>query len=222
MRPWIVLGAAAVGLGIAGLLTWPRGEERVLLRDAPLSKDEAPRGAAFPETAPAPGVPLPETAPPAEESETLPDELIPPPTPEEVHAPPEPEADSDRAALVDATGGPSRTLVRAALADALARRYPDLERSPEEIDRAADAVLRIRAAQEALAALPLTLENAGRRLSLREKIQVASAAFREAIGLSPDEFTEGLEAAGGVDRFDPDEPIPEPSYLGEPAPEGVP
>lgn len=224
MRPWIVLSAAAVGLGFAGLLAWPRYEVPALQRDAALSENGPPRSSAASEAAPQPGVSSPETVP-SEGPEPPRDDLAPPPVPREVHTPPEPEAraeaDSELAPLVDAAGNPSRTLVRAALAEAVARDHPDLEPSPEALDRAADAILRIRAAQKALAALPLTLENAGQRVALRENLQAASEAFREAMGLSSGDFTAGVETPGGVDRFDPGEAIPEPSYLDEPAPEGA-
>ena len=224
MRPRIVLSAAAVGLGFAALLVWPRDEGPALRHDAPLRENEPPRGGVFSEAAPEPDEPLPETAPP-DAAEMLDDDLEPPPESREADAPPEsePEADVDSgfAPLVGAGGQPSRTLVRAALADAVARDHPGLDLSPEALDRAADAVLRMRAAQMELAELALTSANAARRVALGKQLEKASLDFEREMGLAPSDFTKGVDTPGDVDEFDPEEQIPEPSFLGEPAPEGA-
>jgi hypothetical protein len=190
-----------------------------------MRENEPPPGGAFSQTAPEPDASLPETAPP-DAAETLDDDLEPPP-PEsrEADAPPEsePEADVDSgfAPLVGASGQPSRTLVRAALADAVASDHPGLDLSPEALDRAADAVLRMRAAQMELAELALTSANAARRVALGKELEKAVLDFETETGLSPSDFTEGVDTPGDVDEFDPEEQIPEPAFLDPPAPEGA-
>jgi hypothetical protein len=211
MRPWVVLSAAACGLAAAALLVWPRGGERApRLERGPAQT--GPSAVAPRETGPA------LDAPPAEaelpEPEGLPlDEPVVSPLPEQEPPPPEPEPAAEDEPLVGSGGAPSRRLVRAALADALARHHPELERSPGEIERGADAIARMRAAREALDVLPFLPENAPRRGALLDELLEASQEFREAIGLSPEEFTQDLEAPDKIDEFDPDEPIPEPSFL---------
>jgi hypothetical protein len=229
MRPRIVLSAAIVGLAFAALLVWPRDQGPALRQDAPFREDEPPREGSRPQAAAEPDAPLPDAALPDEQdpdSDEL--ELEPMPEPAEAEAPPGPEPESEPEAEVDplleplvgAAGQPSRLLVRSALADAVARDGRGLDPSPEALDRAADAVLRMRAAQTELAELPLTPANAARRVALRRDLQGASHDFEKAMGLSPSDFTGGVETPGGVDTFDPEEPIPEPSYLDDPAPEG--
>jgi hypothetical protein len=221
MRARTAGGLALALLGIAGLAFWLRGEEGARApRAAPSAKLAAlPPAAAAPAGAAAP---LEETAPESwrtgrepeletDEPEPAGDAPNPPVPPEEAVVPPE------LSPFFGSGGGqPSRALVRVALASALERSHPELDVSPGDLERASDAVLRIRSVREQLAALPFTRENAARRVSLSADLEAAMAEFQDAVQLAPSELTQGLETEEGLSEFDPAEPIPEPSFIDAP------
>ena len=114
---------------------------------------------------------------------------------------------------IDADGQPTRSLVHASLERALREHHPRYKLSEDDVERATDAVLRLREARLALAELPQTPEVSDERRALVEEVAAAGAAFAEAVDMGLDEFTEG--AGGGIDRFDPREPLPEAEFLDE-------
>jgi hypothetical protein len=114
---------------------------------------------------------------------------------------------------IDATGEPSRALVRAALEAALADHWSSHKLTPAEVERITDAALELREAQDALRELPADPEVADRRRALVERIAAADAAFAEVMEMSFAEFTGGAGAGGGIDRAEPGESVPPPEYL---------
>lgn len=114
-------------------------------------------------------------------------------------------------ALFDERGRPTRAFLRQMLASTLADHDPGRKLSPDEIDRLADATLRMRDAQEELRALPPTPEYAERRSELRDEVLRANAAFTELLEVTPGELTEGAQPPGaGVERLGPGDEDPEP------------
>jgi len=178
--------ATACGLGAVALAaSW-------WLADAP-----GPRPAPGADRAAAPRAAPPSSTP------------APPPVRERPGAtpPPAPSPEADRApgpqkpaALVDEHGAPTPQLVRAALADALARHQPSLKLSSEELDAAASALWRLREARLELRALreaPDSPTASERRRALREAIGRASEDFRYHVEMSPAEFTALAQPGGG-------------------------
>jgi hypothetical protein len=128
----------------------------------------------------------------------------PPPAPAaaapRAEAPPEPAPLGEpRAAPAD----PRREAVRARLARDLAAHFPDRKLSSDEIDAAADALMRLRAARLELNELPRTAENAERIRSLTREIGEAYEDFEYVVELDPAEFTERVDP--GVDADDEEE-----------------
>jgi hypothetical protein len=114
------------------------------------------------------------------------------PPPAEAAPPPTPSA-LPRAAAVPS---PEQEL-RAALEADIARHLPDRKLSSDQLDAAADALVRLRDARRALAALPRTAENASLRRELHDAIAQASADFQYLVDLDPAAFvatvSDGLE-----------------------------
>jgi hypothetical protein len=86
-----------------------------------------------------------------------------------------------------------RAEIRARLEASIAEHLPDLKLSSDELDAAADALVRLRAARRELAALPRTPENAARLRELTAAIGAAYADFEYVVELDPAEFTERVE-----------------------------
>jgi hypothetical protein len=130
----------------------------------------------------------PGAAPPAREPapEPLAGELdsgsSPAPSPEPEAAPPDPR----------------REAIRARLEADLAAHFPALKLSSDEIDAAADALMRLRAARLELNGLPRTAENAERIRTLTREIGEAYEDFEYVVELDPAEFTERVDP--GVDE----------------------
>lgn len=121
----------------------------------------------------------PERAPEAAPVETLP--IAPAPA---APRPPVPSADPEEE---------RRAAIRARLEASIAEHLPDLKLSSDEVDAAADALGRLRAARRELAALPRTPENAARLRELTAAIGAAYADFEYVVELDPAEFTERVE-----------------------------
>jgi hypothetical protein len=129
-----------------------------------------------PPAEPAPAPPPAETGAPAPAIATA-------PTAPEARREPEPDTAADAERELRAT-------IRARLEASIAEHLPDLELSSDELDAAADALLRLRAARLALNALPRTPEHAERLHELRAEVAEASADFEYVVELDPIEFTE--------------------------------
>lgn len=181
----------AVALGAAALL-WGAG---AWLHGEPPRPER--RGA--PDT-PAPAAPAPVVTPPP----SVPPEPVAP-----SRAAPEPVS----AAWFDAAGEPSPELMRAALAEAIAEKLPGHKLSSDELDRLAEAAVRLREAQRALRALPQSDAHAAERGVLVEEIRAAGADFAYVLEMTPGEFTAQVQTDGGIDRFAEGEEVPEPEYL---------
>jgi hypothetical protein len=115
---------------------------------------------------------------------------------------------------IDARGTPSRELVRTTLEMAIADHFPSHKLSEADVEVLTDAVLRLREARLALKELPETEDAAPQRRELLEEIEDAGRTFAEVMDMGLESFTAG--AGGGVDRFDPREPVPAGEFLTEP------
>lgn len=103
--------------------------------------------------------------------------------------------------LAPAPAPPSRReAVRALLEKSLAEHFPDRKLSSDELDAAADALLRLRAARLELRALPRTAENAERLRELNEEMGRAFEDFEYLVDVDPATFTE--KASGELDEED--------------------
>jgi hypothetical protein len=96
-----------------------------------------------------------------------------------------------------------REAVRALLEKSLAEHFPDRKLSSDELDAAADALLRLRAARLELRALPRTSENAERLRELSEEMGRAFEDFEYLVDVDPVTFTE--KASGELEDEDEDE-----------------
>jgi hypothetical protein len=219
MRPWILLGAAALGLGVAGWLALPRGEAPAPARVRPLVETTPPRDVPPDEEAPDPAQLAVESLP--EEPEPLGEDFSETPVPEQEGPPPEPEPalDFELAPLFNGAGEPSRFLVRSALQSKITRDHPTLEVSPEGLERASDAVLRIRAARLEMAKLAFDAANAPRRVLLREEILSAYVEFEKALGISPTAFTRPVPGQDDSQGDAGEGSIPDPDSYDAPPPE---
>ena len=83
-----------------------------------------------------------------------------------------------------------RVEIRARLERDLAAHFPELKLSSDEIDAAADALVRLREARLELALLPRTPEHGERRRELLREIGRAYEDFEYVVELDPAEFTE--------------------------------
>jgi hypothetical protein len=166
-------------LGGAVLLAFAIGVARGIL-------DEPAERAPEPEPPPAPAAAAPRAEAPPE----------PAPLGEPRAAPADPRREA-------APADPRREAVRARLARDLAAHFPDRKLSSDEIDAAADALMRLRAARLELNELPRTAENAERIRSLTREIGEAYEDFEYVVELDPAEFTERVDP--GVDADDEEE-----------------
>lgn len=223
---FVLLGAAAAAL----FATLGRRDPAPPPDDAPPPAIERP-------------VARPETAPGAERRAD-PGEADPmaPAGREAAHARPEPRDDDPAIApeldpadlpFVAAFGEPTPELVRAAIEAVVAELFVDRALSPGEIDRAAQALVDLRAARAELDQLAMEPAHAERRRALVEDLGRASETFREVTQMTPAEFTARASevasgpagradpAGGGIDRdLDPDY-VPDDDFLPprSPAPE---
>lgn len=218
MRPWILLGAAGLGLGVAVLLALPRGEAPAPPRTRPLVEKTPPRDVS-PEDAVSPDSAQLEVDPPPEEPEPPGEDFDETPGPEQEGPPSEPDLGSELAPLINSAGEPSRFLVRSALESKITRDHPELEVSPGDFERASDAILRIRAARLELEKLAFDAANASRRVLLRDEILRAYVEFEEALGISPTAFTRPVPPQDGSQGDAGEGPIPEPDSYDAPPPE---
>jgi hypothetical protein len=115
-------------------------------------------------------------------------------------APPAPAPESEAA---EAPPPSRRDAVRALLEQSLAEHFPDRKLSSDELDAAADALMRLRAARLELRALPRTPENAERLRELGEEMGRASEDFEYLVDVDPITFTE--KASGELEDEDEDE-----------------
>ena len=119
----------------------------------------------------------------------------------------------------DESETPDRSRIRQALTWSLTEHFVDYRLSSDEIDRATDALLSLREAQEALRALPFGPETADERRALVERIAEASSAFEDVLDVDPAAFTAEAAAAGlgggGIDSFDPQESVPPAEFIGD-------
>jgi hypothetical protein len=115
---------------------------------------------------------------------------------------------------IDERGTPSRELVRTTLEMAIADHFPSHKLSETDVEVLTDAVLRLRESRLALNELPETEDVAPQRRELLEEIEDAGRTFAEVMDMGLESFTAG--AGGGVDRFDPREPVPAGELLTEP------
>jgi hypothetical protein len=124
-------------------------------------------------------------------------------------APPErpPPAAAAPIPAPEASPGPAppsrRDAVRALLETSLAEHFPDRKLSSDELDAAADALLRLRAARLGLRDLPRTPENAERLRELNEEMGRAFEDFEYLVDVDPVTFTE--KASGELEEEDEDE-----------------
>lgn len=141
----------------------------------------------------------------------------------------DPGIDPADAPFVEAFGEPTPELVRAAIEAVVADLFVDRPLSPAELDRAAQALVDLRAARAELDRLPMEPAQAERRRALVEALGQASETFRQITQMSPAEFTTraaevasgppgrgdagGLSGGGGIDRdIDPDY-VPDDDFL---------
>ncbi len=149
----------------------------------------------------------------------------------------DPEGDPADAPFVETFGEPTPELVRAAIEAAVADLFADRPLTPAEIDRAAEALVELRAARAELDRLAMEPAQAERRRALIEALGHASETFRATTGMSPAEFTtraaevardparrgdlgslgneseNSMASGGGIDRgVDPDY-VPSDDYL---------
>lgn len=108
------------------------------------------------------------------------------------------------APFVDAFGEPSPELVRAAIEAVVVDVFVDRTLSPAELDRAAKALVDLRAARAELDGLPMEPAHAERRRALVEALGQASETFREVTRLSPAEFTTRAAEATSAPAVDGD------------------
>jgi hypothetical protein len=113
----------------------------------------------------------------------------------------------------DENQAPTRELVRAAIEATIAERFTDYRLSSDELERATDALVELREAQEALRALPMGPETAEERRILVERIGEATSSFNEVLDMDPSDFTAESVPGVGVDRFDPNETPPDAEYI---------
>jgi hypothetical protein len=161
------------------------------------------------------------TPPPAIETGRIP----PPEAAVEAPAPaPKPRADDrpvERAPAppADAGGQPAeatRSFVEAHLRSAFETHLPRYKLTDEQFQRLTDVILRIRAARQALNALPLDASTAETHRKLREELARAVADFKETADVDLSEFTELAEPESGITREENDrdvivhEPLPDP------------
>lgn len=126
-------------------------------------------------------------------------ERAPSPPPDEAPAA-APDAPAAEPPAAPAAGAPrdERAELAAVLAADLAEHLPDRKLSSDELDAAADALLRLREARRALAELPRTPENAERRRELSEEMGRASEDFEYVVDLDPAAFLRAV--SDGVER----------------------
>ncbi|MDP3936942.1 MAG: hypothetical protein Q8R92_02260 [Deltaproteobacteria bacterium] len=140
---------------------------------------------------PLPAAPVPGLEPLAEPAPAPAGTVAPPPAPRVAIPPPAPPPAG--ATSPDEPAAPDRALVREALQEAFAEKLPDRRLSEEEFDKLADAVLRMRAARERMAALSLTRENAAELAQLREDLNTAVTDFEYVSELTPSAFSALVE-----------------------------
>ena len=110
----------------------------------------------------------------------------------------DPEVDPADAPFVAAFGEPTPELLRASVEAVVADLFVDRALSPGEIDRAAQALVELRAARVELDQLAMEPAHAQRRRALVEALGRASETFREVTQITPAEFTaRAAEAASG-------------------------
>ncbi len=178
LRFWIAAITVALAAG-AVIGFWPGISER------PLPALPAPGLAPLAKPAPAPAIPV--APPPAPRAATPPAAL--------------PPAD---AIAPDESAVPDRAFVRQALQEAFAEKLPDRRLSDDDFDKLADAVLRMRAARERMAALSLNRENAAELARLREELTAAVTDFEYVSELTPSAFSALVEPELQPIRKSPD------------------
>lgn len=127
-------------------------------------------------------------------------------TREDAPSPAVPVSQED-AAYAALYGEPTPELVRRELARALDAGFADLRLSPAEIERASDALYRLRETRIALDALPMEPGTAAERRRLVEALGQATSTFRDVTRMDPAEFTAralaekgGASGGIGIDR----------------------
>lgn len=117
----------------------------------------------------------------------------------------------------DESEAPDRARVQDALEFTLAEHFVDHRLSSDEIERATDSLVSLRAAQEALRTLPFGPETADERRALVEQIGEATSVFEDVLDMDPAEFTAEAAASGlgggGIDAFDPQENVPPAEFI---------
>lgn len=108
---------------------------------------------------------------------------------------------------------PTRERVRGAIETAVAAHFPSHRLSSDEVERATDALVTLRETQEALRALPMGPETAEQRRIFVERIGEATSEFNAVLDVDPAEFTSAADPGGGLDRFDPNEALPEAEFI---------
>ncbi len=196
VRPWLAALGVALLAGALISLFW---------------RDGAP---------PPPEPSRPAPLPPAEKDLGADPDGLPAPEPSPLNSavrPPDPPAPAQPSGEEEASGDTiPRAMVLQALQEAFDSHLPDQRLDPEQYEKLADAVLRIRAARRSLAGLPLSQENAEAIHRLREELTDALTDFQEVAGLTPDEFTELVQPGLGLDEESAEdetvvlEPLPEP------------
>ncbi|MEZ4334187.1 MAG: hypothetical protein R3F35_20745 [Myxococcota bacterium] len=112
---------------------------------------------------------------------------------------PTPPGSPEDAAYAALYGEPTPELMRRELARALDAGFTDLRLSPAEIERASDALYRLRETRVALDALPMEPDTAAERRRLVEALGEATSTFRDVTRMDPAEFTSrALAARGGA------------------------
>ncbi len=126
------------------------------------------------------------------------------PAPGDPALPERPPAAAPAPEVAPAPAPPSRRdAVRALLEKSLAEHFPDRKLSSDELDAAADALMRLRAARLELRALPRTADNAERLRELNEEMGRAFEDFEYLVDVDPVTFTE--KASGELEDEDEDE-----------------
>jgi hypothetical protein len=110
-------------------------------------------------------------------------------------------APAPRAPEAAPSGGP-RAEIRAQLEADLAEYFPELKLSSDEVDAAADALARLRAARLELDGLPRTRENAERIEELKLAIGEAYEDFEYVVEVDPAEFSERVDEGFVEDEED--------------------
>ena len=179
MRRTLAIGASAVlALAIAGLW-WSTRPEAVV--EAPSAPPSARPDVRTPEAPPN----APEVAP------------RPPPAAPVVEAPRVEASDDD----------PDRRQIQDALAATFAARFPDRRPTEAELARMTAALLRMRAARDAMRALEGTPDEGGERRRLRDELGEAVADFERTAEHPLSEVTRETGAGGITTTNDPDEEV---------------